>query len=85
MGLLTEIDTQWEGGYRVPCLIRWLGIIKAGRVISDIGAHEDMVPTLLAAVGGATVKEDLLKVKTIGDIDVQGASRQLQPDARVQG
>ena len=64
----SEKNTQWEGGYRVPCLIRWPGVIKPGTVINDIGAHEDMVPTLLVAAGAATVKEDLLKGMTIGDM-----------------
>jgi arylsulfatase len=56
-----EKNTQWEGGYRVPCMIRWPGVIKPGALINDIAAHEDMIPTLLAAVGDTTVKEDLLK------------------------
>ena len=42
---------NWEGGYRVPTVIRWPGVIKPGTVINDIGAHEDMLPTLLAAAG----------------------------------
>ena len=63
-----EKNTQWEGGYRVPTLIRWPGVIKPGTVINDMGAHEDMLPTLLAAAGDPTVKEDLLKGKTIGDM-----------------
>ena len=56
-----EKGTQWEGGFRVPCAIRWPGTIKPGTVVNDIGAHEDMLPTLLAAAGDTTVKEDLLK------------------------
>jgi len=64
----SEKNTQWEGGYRVPCLIRWPGVIKAGTIVNNIGAHEDMVPTLLAAVGDTTVKEDLLKGRQIGDM-----------------
>ncbi|QDT68659.1 Arylsulfatase precursor [Planctomycetes bacterium MalM25] len=56
-----EKATQWEGGFRVPCAIRWPGVIKPGTIINDIGAHEDMLPTLLAAAGDTTVKEDLLK------------------------
>ena len=60
-----EKNTNWEGGYRVPTLIRWPGVIKPGTVINDIGAHEDMLPTLLAAAGDATAKEDLLKGRTI--------------------
>jgi arylsulfatase len=56
-----EKNTQWEGGYRVPTLIRWPGVIKPGTIINDIGAHEDMLPTLLAAVGEPDIKEKLLK------------------------
>jgi arylsulfatase len=63
-----EKATNWEGGYRVPSLIRWPGVIKPGTVVNDIGAHEDMLPTLLAAVGDTTVKEDLLKGRTVGDM-----------------
>ena len=59
---------MWEGGFRVPTLIRWPGVIKPGTVINDIGAHEDMIPTLLAAAGDTTVKEDLLKGKKVGDM-----------------
>ena len=61
-----EKNTQWEGGYRVPCMIRWPGVIKPGTLINDIGAHEDMLTTLLAAAGDTTVKEDLLKGRSIG-------------------
>jgi arylsulfatase len=61
-----EKNTQWEGGYRVPCLIRWPGVIKPGTVVNDIGAHEDMMTTLLAAAGDTTVKEDLLKGRRVG-------------------
>jgi arylsulfatase len=61
-----EKNTQWEGGFRVPTLIRWPGVIKPGTVINDLAAHEDMIPTLLAATGDATLKEDLLKGRKIG-------------------
>jgi len=63
-----EKATQWEGGFRVPTLIRWPGVVKPGTVVNDIGAHEDMLPTLLAAAGDATVKEALLKGKKVGDM-----------------
>ena len=56
-----EKATQWEGGFRVPTLIRWPDTIKPGTIINDLCAHEDMLPTLLAAAGDTTVKEDLLK------------------------
>ncbi|MDZ7592698.1 MAG: arylsulfatase [Rubrivivax sp.] len=62
-----EKNTQWEGGYRVPTLIKWPGVIKPGTVVNDIGAHEDMLTTLLAAAGDKTVKEDLLKGRKVGN------------------
>lgn len=63
-----EKNTNWEGGYRVPCMIRWSGVIKPGTVINNIGSHEDMLPTLLAAVGNENVKDELIKGKKIGDM-----------------
>jgi arylsulfatase A-like enzyme len=62
-----EKNTNWEGGFRVPCAIRWPGLIKPGTVNNDIFAHEDMVPTLLAAAGVPDVKEQLLKGMKVGD------------------
>jgi arylsulfatase len=61
-----EKNTQWEGGYRVPCMIRWPGTIKPGTVVNDVGAHEDMLPTLLAAAGNATAVQDLRSGQEIG-------------------
>ncbi len=63
-----EKNTQWEGGFRVPTMIRWPGVLKPGTVINDIGAHEDMLPTLLAAAGEPDIKEQLLEggVQAIG-------------------
>ena len=61
-----EKNTQWEGGYRVPTMIKWPGVIKPGTVINDIGAHEDMLTTLVAAAGDKSAKEDLLKGRKIG-------------------
>jgi len=63
-----EKATNWEGGYRVPTVIRWPGVIKPGTLINDVGAHEDMLPTLLAAAGDTSVKEDLLKGRKAGDM-----------------
>lgn len=56
-----EKNTPWEGGYRVPCVMRWPGVIKPGTVINEIGAHEDMCATILAAAGEPDVVEKLLK------------------------
>jgi arylsulfatase len=63
-----EKATQWEGGFRVPTVIRWPGVIKPGTVINDIGAHEDMLPTLLAAAGDTGVKDALRKGKKVGNM-----------------
>lgn len=62
-----EKATNWEGGYRVPCAIRWPGVIKPGTVSNEVFAHEDMLPTLLAAAGAPDVKEQLLKGMKVGD------------------
>ncbi len=56
-----EKNTNWEGGYRVPCAIRWPGVTQPGTVLNDIFAHEDMLPTLLAAAGVPDIKGKLLK------------------------
>lgn len=60
-----EKNTNWEGGYRVPTLIRWPGVIKPGAVINDVAAHEDMMTTLLAAAGAPDIKTELIKGKKI--------------------
>jgi arylsulfatase len=56
-----EKNTNWEGGYRVPCAIRWPGVIKPGTIVNEIGSHEDMLSTLLAAAGEPDINEKLLK------------------------
>jgi len=62
-----EKNMQTEGGFRVPTAIRWPGVIKPGTVFNDIFAHEDMLPTLLAAAGDPDVKEKLKKGMKVGD------------------
>jgi arylsulfatase len=61
-----EKNTNWEGGYRVPTMIRWPGAIKPGTVINDIGAHEDMLLTLVNAAGAKDVAQNLKKGTSIG-------------------
>jgi arylsulfatase A-like enzyme len=56
-----EKATNWEGGFRVPCLIRWPGVIKPGTVINDICAHQDFMPTFAAAAGETDLVEKLQK------------------------
>ena len=61
-----EKNTNWEGGYRVPALIKWPGVIKPGTINNNIGSLEDLMPTLLAAAGQPNVKEALLKGAKFG-------------------
>ena len=63
-----EKNTQWEGGFRVPTAIRWPGVIEPGTVINEIASHEDMLPTLMSAVGEPDITERLLEggVEAIG-------------------
>jgi arylsulfatase len=63
----SEKNTNWEGAFRVPCLIRWPGHIKPGSVSNDIVSGLDWLPTLLAAAGDADVKNKLLKGMPVGD------------------
>jgi arylsulfatase len=61
-----EKNTNWEGGYRVPMVMRWPGVIKPGSEINTVTAHEDFLPTLAAAAGAGDVKTSMLKGATIG-------------------
>ena len=56
-----EKNTNWEGGYRVPAMVRWPGRIKAGAISNEIMSHLDWVPTLLAAVGEPDIAAKLKK------------------------
>ncbi len=80
-----EKNTQWEGGYRVPTLIRWPGVIEPGTIYNDVFAHEDMLPTLLAAAGEADIKEKLQEGPLGHGPRLQGPPRRLQPAAVLQG
>jgi arylsulfatase len=62
-----EKNTNWEGGYRVPSALRWPGVIKPGSVLNDVFAHEDMLPTIMAAAGVPDVKERLKKGMKVGN------------------
>lgn len=61
-----EKDTNWEGGWRVPALVRWPGTIKPGTVLNDIMSGEDWLPTLLGAAGNKNIKSELLAGKQVG-------------------
>lgn len=55
-----EKNTNWEGGWRVPCAVRWPGVVKPSSVSNGIIHHMDWLPTFLAAAGKDDIKEDLL-------------------------
>ncbi len=64
-----EKNSNWEGAYRVPAVVRWPGKIKPGVVSNEIVSHLDWMPTLLAAAGMPDVKERLLKGYKIGKMN----------------
>jgi arylsulfatase A-like enzyme len=65
----SEKNTNWEGAFRVPEIIRWPGKIKAGTVSNEIIQHHDWLPTLLAAAGDPDIVETLKKGHRIGDVE----------------
>ncbi len=62
----SEKDSNWEGAFRVPAMVRWPGHIKAGEVSNELFSGLDWFPTLLAAAGDATVKDRPLKGSSFG-------------------
>jgi arylsulfatase len=62
-----EKGLGWEGGFRVPFVMRWPGKIPAGQVLNGIFSLEDVVPTVMAAAGVPDVKEQLLTGYKGGD------------------
>ena len=76
-----EKDTNWEGGWRVPCVMRWPGVIKPGQVINDICSLQDFIPTFAAAAGEPDLVAKVKKGYKIGDtsfkVHLDGAN--LQP------
>ncbi len=64
-----EKNTNWEGGWRVPAMVRWPGVVTPGSVSNGVVHHMDWLPTFAAAAGKADIKEDLLdgyKSKALG-------------------
>lgn len=57
----SEKNTNWEGAFRVPCLVRWPGKIAAGTVTNELMGHNDWIPTLCAIAGEPELTEKLMK------------------------
>ena len=62
-----EKNTNWEGGYRVPAVVRWPGKVAPGSVSNQVMSHLDWVPTLMAAVGEKEIKQQLKEGLSTGD------------------
>jgi arylsulfatase A-like enzyme len=63
-----EKNSNWEGAYRVPAMVRWPGHIKPGSISNEIVAHLDWLPTLLAIAGDTQVKDELLTGYEVGNM-----------------
>ena len=73
-----EKNTNWEGGYRVPAMVRWPGLVKPGTEINDVFSAEDWMQTLMAAVGEPDLRRSSSRAPRRRQ-DLQGASRRLRP------
>jgi arylsulfatase len=62
----SEKDTNWEGAFRVPAMVRWPGHVKPGEIATGMFSGMDWFPTLVAAAGDTSVKERLLKGTGLG-------------------
>ena len=62
-----EKNSNWEGAFRVPAMVRWPGVIPAGVVSNEIIAHQDWLPTFLAAAGDPEISEKLKQGHQAGD------------------
>ena len=63
----SEKNSNWEGAYRIPQMVRWPGHVPAGSISNDIFSLQDWLPTLLAAAGNPDVTEQLLEGHQVGD------------------
>jgi len=65
----SEKNTNWEGAFRVPCLVRWPGNIKPGTVSNELMSHNDWIPTLCAIAGEPDIVNKLKAGYTANGID----------------
>jgi arylsulfatase len=57
----SEKNTNWEGAFRVPCIVRWPGVIKPGTVTNELMSHNDWIPTFASIAGEPDLTNKLLK------------------------
>ena len=75
----SEKNTNWEGAFRVPCLVRWPGVIKPGTVTNEIMSHNDWIPTLCAIAGRARHRQQAQKRLHGQRHQLQGSPGRLRP------
>ena len=75
----SEKNTNWEGAFRVPCLVRWPGEIKPGTVTNELMSHNDWIPTLCAIAGEPDIVDKLQGGLHGQRHQLQGAPRRLRP------
>ena len=82
----SEKNSNWEGAFRIPEMIRWPGHIEAGSVSNEIIQHHDWLPTFLAAAGDPDVVDKLQGRHTVGDasykVHIDGYNFLPVPDRR---
>ena len=82
----SEKNTNWEGAFRIPEVVRWPGKIAAGTVSNEIVQHHDWLPTFLAAAGEPDIVEKLKAGHQIGDttfkVHIDGYNLAALPDRR---
>jgi len=65
----SEKNTNWEGAFRVPCLVRWPGHIKPGTVTNELMSHNDWIPTLTSIAGEPDIVNKLKNGHTINGLN----------------
>jgi len=65
----SEKNTNWEGAFRVPCFVRWPGVIAPGTVTNELMSHNDWIPTLCAIAGEPNIVEKLKAGYTANGIE----------------
>ena len=77
----SEKNTNWEGAFRVPCLVRWPGTIKPGTVTNELMSHNDWIPTLCAIAGEPDIVRQAAQRLHRQRHQLQSPSRRLRPVA----
>src|SRR4051812_32771747 len=65
----SEKNTNWEGAFRVPCLVRWPGVIRPGTITNEMMSHNDWIPTLTAVAGEPDIVNKLRNGYTANGIN----------------